>query len=57
MNGAIMVLPRDGLHDGKGNKLSYDKIYYVGEQDFYVPRDEAGQYKKYDAPAMHMKTL
>ncbi len=50
MNGAIMVLPRDGLHDGKGNKLSYDKIYYVGEQDFYVPRDEAGQYKKYDAP-------
>jgi len=50
MNGAIMVLPRDGLHDGKGNKLSYDKIYYVGEQDFYVPRDEDGRYKKYDAP-------
>ncbi|MDR6433254.1 copper-containing nitrite reductase [Brucella pseudogrignonensis] len=50
MNGAIMVLPRDGLHDGKGNALTYDKIYYVGEQDFYVPRDEEGNYKKYDAP-------
>ncbi|MEJ5083820.1 MULTISPECIES: copper-containing nitrite reductase [unclassified Ochrobactrum] len=50
MNGAIMVLPRDGLHDGKGKALTYDKVYYVGEQDFYVPRDEEGNYKKYDAP-------
>ncbi|MBC8719858.1 copper-containing nitrite reductase [Ochrobactrum sp. Marseille-Q0166] len=50
MNGAIMVLPREGLNDGKGNALTYDKVYYVGEQDFYVPRDEAGNYKKYDAP-------
>lgn len=50
MNGAIMVLPREGLHDGKGKALTYDKIYYVGEQDFYVPRDENGRFKKYDAP-------
>ncbi|MFS2327660.1 copper-containing nitrite reductase [Brucella sp. H1_1004] len=50
MNGAIMVLPREGLNDGKGNPLIYDKVYYVGEQDFYVPRDEEGNYKKYDAP-------
>ncbi len=50
MNGAIMVLPRDGLKDGKGNALTYDKIYYVGEQDFYVPRDENGAYKKYESP-------
>lgn len=50
MNGAIMVLPRDGLHDGKGNPLPYDTVYYVGEQDFYVPRDEEGNFKKYDAP-------
>ncbi|NOX40509.1 MAG: multicopper oxidase domain-containing protein, partial [Alphaproteobacteria bacterium] len=35
MNGAIMVLPRDGLKDGQGNALTYDKAYYVGEQDFY----------------------
>ncbi|AEQ09957.1 nitrite reductase, copper-containing [Brucella melitensis NI] len=50
MNGAVMVLPREGLHDGKGNKLTYDKVYYVGEQDFYVPRDENGNYKTYEAP-------
>jgi nitrite reductase (NO-forming) len=47
MNGAIMVLPRDGLKDGKGNALTYDRVYYVGEQDFYVPKDEKGNYKKY----------
>lgn len=50
MNGAIMVLPREGLTDGKGNALTYDKVYYVGEQDFYVPRDENGAYKKYESP-------
>ncbi|MGG7582030.1 copper-containing nitrite reductase [Rhizobium sp. Nf11,1] len=50
MNGAIMVLPREGLKDGKGKPLVYDKIYYVGEQDFYVPRDETGKFKKYDSP-------
>lgn len=49
MNGAIMVLPRDGLKDGKGNALTYDRVYYVGEQDFYVPTDEKGNYKKYDS--------
>ena len=49
MNGAIMVLPREGLTDGHGKELAYDRIYYVGEQDFYVPRDEAGNYKKYDS--------
>ncbi|MCA1406287.1 nitrite reductase, copper-containing [Ensifer sp. IC3342] len=50
MNGAIMVLPRDGLKDEKGQPLTYDRVYYVGEQDFYVPRDEAGNYKKYETP-------
>ncbi|PZR85654.1 MAG: nitrite reductase, copper-containing [Stutzerimonas stutzeri] len=47
MNGAIMVLPRDGLKDHQGKSLKYDKVYYVGEQDFYVPRDEAGKFKRY----------
>lgn len=47
MNGAIMVLPRDGLKDRNGKELVYDKVYYVGEQDFYVPKDEKGEYKKY----------
>ncbi len=50
MNGAIMVLPREGLTDGHGKPLVYDKIYYVGEQDFYIPRDENGKFKKYDSP-------
>lgn len=50
MNGAILVLPRDGIKDGKGNPLHYDRIYYVGEQDFYVPRDKNGKYIKYESP-------
>ncbi|WP_159952319.1 copper-containing nitrite reductase [Rhizobium sp. 18065] len=49
MNGAIMVLPREGLTDHKGNDLVYDKIYYVGEQDFYVPKDQDGNFKKYES--------
>ncbi|GAB1478717.1 copper-containing nitrite reductase [Paracoccaceae bacterium] len=49
MNGAIMVLPRDGLKDHQGNPLRYDRVYYVGEQDFYVPRDESGAYKTYES--------
>jgi nitrite reductase (NO-forming) len=48
MNGAVMVLPRDGLKDGKGNPLKYDHAYYIGEQDFYIPRDETGAFKKYE---------
>jgi nitrite reductase (NO-forming) len=50
MNGAIMVLPREGLTDGKGRSLTYDRVYYVGEQDFYVPHDEKGNYLKYETP-------
>ncbi len=49
MNGAITVLPREGLKDHKGNDLPYDKVYYVGEQDFYVPKDGDGNYKKYES--------
>jgi nitrite reductase (NO-forming) len=48
MNGAIMVLPREGLKDGKGNPLKYDLAYFIGEQDFYIPRDEKGAFKKYE---------
>lgn len=59
MNGAIMVLPRNGLTDGaggKGKSLHYDKAYYLGEQDWYVPRHNVnGPYEKFDSPmdAMH----
>ncbi len=48
MTGAIMVLPRDGLKDDQGNALSYDRLYFVGENDFYVPRDENGDFKSYE---------
>lgn len=51
MNGAIMVLPRDGLKDAKGNPVEYDRAYYIGEQDYYIPRDEDGNYKSYVSPA------
>ena len=49
MSGAVMVLPRDGLKDGAGKSLTYDRAYYIGENDFYVPRDEAGKFKTYDS--------
>jgi len=51
MSGAVMVLPRDGLKDGDGRPLHYDRIYYIGENDFYVPRDEKGKFKSYGSPA------
>ncbi len=50
MNGAIMVLPRDGLKDRNGNNITYDKAYYIGEQDFYIPKDEFGNYKIFKEP-------
>ena len=50
MNGAIMVLPREGLKDEEGRPVTYDKAYYIGEQDFYVPRDKDGKYKEYPSP-------
>ena len=54
MNGAMMVLPRDGLKDKQGNAIRYDRAYYVGEQDFYLPKDENGKYKEYSAPMAAM---
>lgn len=47
MNGAIMVLPRDGIKDGDGRRLEYDRAYYIGEQDYYLPKDENGGFKRY----------
>jgi nitrite reductase (NO-forming) len=49
MSGAVMVLPRDGLNDGSGKPLRYDRVYYIGENDLYVPRDEKGKFKSYDS--------
>jgi len=50
MSGAVMVLPRDGLKDRAGKSLHYDRVYYIGENDFYIPRDEKGKFKSYASP-------
>ena len=49
MSGTVMVLPRDGLKNEKGEPVRYDKVFYIGENDFYVPRDEAGNYKTFES--------
>ncbi|MFY9180099.1 MAG: copper-containing nitrite reductase [Venatoribacter sp.] len=54
MNGVIMVLPRDGLKDEKGKKLKFDKVAYIGESDFYIPKDENGNFKKYNSSVESM---
>ena len=50
MNGAIMVLPREGLKDERGRPVRYDRAYYIGEQDFYIPKDASGNFKRYPNP-------
>jgi len=50
MSGALLVLPRDGLKDAAGRPLHYDRAYYIGEQDFYIPRDATDAFKQYPAP-------
>lgn len=48
MSGAIMVLPRDGLKDHLGAPVKYDRVYYIGENDFYIPKDENGDYMRFE---------
>jgi len=45
-NGALLVLPRDGLRDGYGNPIRYDRAFYFGEQDYYVPKNPDGTWKR-----------
>jgi nitrite reductase (NO-forming) len=55
MYGALLVLPRDGLKDNHGKPVKYDKAYYVGEQGWYIPKDEqTGKYKRYSSPVEAM---
>jgi nitrite reductase (NO-forming) len=49
MSGTVMVLPRDGLKNDKGEPVHYDRVYYIGENEFYIPRDETGAYKMYES--------
>ena len=51
MNGAIMVLPREGLRDPADNSVKYDRGYYIGEQHYYLPEDENGEFMRCDAPS------
>lgn len=57
MNGAIMVLPREGLKDEHGNLVEYDKAYYIVEQDYYLPKDEDGNYKNIATPQESMQEM
>ncbi len=45
-NGALLVLPREGLRDGYGNPIRYDRAFYFGEQDYYVPENADGTWKR-----------
>ncbi|TCJ88337.1 copper-containing nitrite reductase [Cocleimonas flava] len=55
MYGALLVLPRDGLKDNNGKSVTYDKVYYIGEQGWYVPFDDkTGKYKRYSSPIAAM---
>ena len=49
MSGTIMILPRDGLKNDRGEPVRYDQVFYIGENDLYIPRDEAGNFKTYDS--------
>lgn len=57
MNGVIMILPREGLKDEKGNPVTYDRAYYVVEQDFYLPKDENGKFKNIETPQKSMQEM
>ena len=58
MSGAVMVLPREGLRDKTGKLLHYDRIYYIGENDFYIPRGDDGKFQSFtDASDFFPKTL
>jgi len=57
MNGAIMVLPRDGLKDENGNPVHYDKAYYIAEHDYYIPKDKNGDYKQFATPVEEIAAL
>lgn len=53
-NGAILVLPREGLRDGYGDPIRYDRAFYFGEQDYYVPTNADGTSKRYSSFAAQM---
>jgi nitrite reductase (NO-forming) len=53
-NGAILVLPREGLRDGNGDPIRYDRAFYFGEQDYYVPLNADGTSPRHGSFAEQM---
>ena len=49
MAGTIMILLRDGLKNHKGEPVRYDKVYYIGENEFYIPRDADGNFINFES--------
>ena len=49
MSGTLMVLPREGLKDERGNPVTYDTAYTIGEFDLYIPKDENGNYMTFES--------
>jgi len=45
------------LKDRDGKRLRYDKAYFIGEQDFYVPKGPDGRYLKFNSPAASMPQM
>ncbi len=56
-NGGILVLPREGLRDGYGEPIRYDRAFYFGEQDYYVPMNPDGTSKRYGNFALQMPDM
>lgn len=58
MSGCIMVLPRDGLKDHLGEPAPDDRICYIGENDFYIPKGADGACLRFADPGeSHSDTL
>jgi nitrite reductase (NO-forming) len=57
MNGAIMVLPREGLKDENGNPVKFDKAYYIAEQDYYLPKDKDGKIENIATPQQSIREM
>ena len=57
MNGAVVMLPRDGLRDASGEPMRNDRGYYIGEQDSFIPRDAEGNFKRYGEPTAAMNDV
>jgi nitrite reductase (NO-forming) len=57
-SGVLVVLPRNGLKDQRGKRITYDRMYILSEQDVYVPTTVAANIAQHEAAIQPiMKTL